>query len=86
MINENLTFDDLNGLLILLCYDTVSTEDEDDGWSYCLPYTFENGNLIRYELDGEDDIDQNIDLSRYGVAQTTPFDVESFPSGSEVLQ
>lgn len=85
MINENLTFDDLNGLLILLCYDTVSTEDEDDGWSYCLPYTFENGNLIRYELDGEDDIDQNIDLSRYGVAQTTPFDVESFPSVNDLL-
>ena len=70
MMNRNLTFEDLDGALILISYDTISTEDEDETWSSSLPYTFENGNLIRYELDGDDDIDQHIDLESYNVAQT----------------
>ena len=78
MINENLTFDDLNGLLILLCYDTVSTEDEDNGWSNCLPYTFENGNLIRYELDGPENILvpalKNLERSNRRAARRSFFD------------
>ena len=84
-MNGNLTFEELNGALILLCYDLVSTEDEDETWSSSLPYTFENGNLIRYELDGDDDIDQHIDLESYNVAQTTPFDVDSFATVNDLL-
>ena len=33
MLNKNLTFEDLNGALLLICYDTVSTEDENDSCS-----------------------------------------------------
>ena len=62
MTKRNLNFKNLDGALILISYDTVSTEDENDGWSHALPYTFKNGNLVRYELDGDDDIDQEIDL------------------------
>lgn len=50
-----------------------------------LPYSFENGNLIRYELNGEDDIDHTIDLDNYAVAQTTPFDVDSFKTVNDLL-
>lgn len=80
-----MTFEDLKGTLILISYDTVSTEDENEGWSHCLPYSFENGNLIRYELNGEDDIDHTIDLDNYAVAQTTPFDVDSFKTVNDLL-
>lgn len=85
MTKRNLNFEDLDSALILISYDTVSTEDENDGWSHTLPYTFENGNLIRYELNGDDEIDQNIDLESYGVAQTTPFDVDSFATVNDLL-
>ena len=47
MTKRNLNFKDLAGALILISYDTVSTEDENDGWSHALPYTFKNGNLVR---------------------------------------
>ena len=33
MKNKNLTFEDLNDALILIRYDTVSTEDENDSCS-----------------------------------------------------
>lgn len=80
-----MTFEELNGALILLCYDAVSTEEEGKSWSYCLPYTFKNGNLIRYELNGDDEIDCTIDLDNFAVAQTTPFDVDSFATVNDML-
>jgi hypothetical protein len=80
-----MTFKDLKGTLILISYDAVSTEDESETWSNSLPYTFEDGNLIRYELDGDDDIDHTIDLNNYSVAETTPFDMESFASVNDLL-
>lgn len=49
----NLTYKDLNGALMLICYDTVSTEHECDTMSHCLSYTIEDGVLIRYELNGD---------------------------------
>jgi hypothetical protein len=82
---KNLTFEDLNGALILICYDTVSTEDENDSWSHCLPYTVKDGVLIRYELDGDDDVDQTIDLDNYAVAQTTVFDLDCFATPNDLL-
>jgi hypothetical protein len=82
---KNLTFEDLNGALILICYDTVSTEDENDPWSHCLPYTVKDGVLIRYELDGDDDVDQTIDLDNYAVAQTTVFDLDCFATPNDLL-
>ena len=33
MKNKNLTYEDLDDALILICYDTVSTEDENDSCS-----------------------------------------------------
>ena len=36
MTNRNLNFEDLDSALILISYDTVSTEDENDGWSHTL--------------------------------------------------
>lgn len=80
-----MTFKDLKGTLILISYDAVSTEDDSETWSNSLPYTFEDGNLIRYELDGDDDIDHTIDLNNYSVAETTPFDMESFASVNDLL-
>lgn len=80
-----MTFEDLKGTLILISYDAVSTEDESETWSSCLPYTFDDGNLILYDLNGEDDIDHTIDLDNYAVAQTTPFDIESFASVNDLL-
>lgn len=80
-----MTFKDLKGTLILISYDAVSTEDESETWSNCLPYTFEDGNLIRYELDGDDDIDHTIDLNNYSVAETTQYDMESFASVNDLL-
>lgn len=85
MANTNFTFEDFDGALILISYDTVSTEEEGETWSNCLPYTFENGNLIRYELDGDDDIDQYIDLDSYGVAQMISFDVGKFATANDLL-
>lgn len=41
--------------------------------------------MIRYELNGEDDIDHTIDLDNYAVAQTTPFDVDSFKTVNDLL-
>ena len=84
-MDRNLSFNDIEGALIMISYDAVSTEDESETWSNCLPYTFEDGNLIRYELDGEDDIDQTIDLGSYAVAQTTPFDMDSFASVNDLI-
>ena len=80
-----MTFEDLKGSLILISYDAVSTEDESETWSNSLPYTFEDGNLILYDLNGEDDIDHTIDLDNYAVAQTTPFDMENFASVNDLL-
>ena len=80
-----MTFEDLKGALILISYDAVSTEDESETWSNSLPYTFEDGNLIRYELDGDDDIDQTIDLDNYAVAQRTPFDIDEFEKVNDLL-
>ena len=80
-----MTFEDLKGALILISYDAVSTEDESETWSNSLPYTFEDGNLILYDLNGEDDIDHTIDLDNYAVAQTTPFDMENFASVNDLL-
>ena len=85
MMNKNLTFEDLNSALILICYDTVSTEDENDSWSHCLPYTVKDGMLIRYELDGDDEIDHTIDLAKYAVAQTTVFDLDCFATPNDLL-
>ena len=85
MVNMNLTFEDLNDALILICYDTMSTEDENDTWSHCLPYTIEDGVLTRYELDGEDDVDHTIDLGNYAVAQTTVFDLDCFATPNDLL-
>jgi uncharacterized protein YhbP (UPF0306 family) len=73
-----MTFEDLKGSLILISYDAVSTEDESETWSSSLPYTFDDGNLILYDLNGEDDIDHTIDLDNYAVAQTTSFDMFGF--------
>ena len=53
-----MTFEDLKRCLILLSYDTVRPEDESQTLHNVLPYTFEDGCLLRYELDGDDDIDQ----------------------------
>lgn len=80
-----MTFEDLKGALILISYDAVSTEDESETWSSSLPYTFEDGNLILYDLNGEDDIDHTINLDNYAVAQTTPFDMENFASVNDLL-
>ena len=80
-----MTFEDLKGALILISYDAVNTEDESETWSNSLPYTFEDGNLILYDLNGEDDIDHTIDLDNYAVAQTTPFDMENFASVNDLL-
>ena len=80
-----MTFEDLKGCLILLSYDTVSPEDESQTWHNVLPYTFEDGCLLRYELDGDDDIDQTIDLDNYAVAQRTPFDMDEFEKVNELL-
>ena len=80
-----MNFEDLKGCLILLSYDAVSTEDESETWSSSLPYTFDDGNLILYDLNGEDDIDHTIDLDNYAVAQTTPFDMENFASVNDLL-
>ena len=80
-----MSFEDLKGALILISYDAVSTEDESETWSSSLPYTFEDGNLILYDLNGEDDIDHTINLDNYAVAQTTPFDMENFASVNDLL-
>ena len=85
MMNRNLTFEDLKGCLILLSYDTVRPEDEGQTWHNVLPYTYEDGCLLRYELDGDDDIDQTIDLDNYAVAQRTPFDMDEFEKVNELL-
>ena len=50
-----MTFEDLKRCLILLLYDTVRPEDESQTWHNVLPYTFEDGCLLKYELDGADD-------------------------------
>lgn len=84
-MNMNLTFEDLNDALILICYDTMSTEDENDTWSHCLPYTIEDGVLTRYELDGDDDVDHTIDMGNYAVAQTTVFDLDCFATPNDLL-
>lgn len=85
MMMKNLAFEDLNGALVLISYDTVSTENENDSWSHCLPYTIEDGVLIRYELDGDDDVDQTIELDNYAVAQTTVFDLDCFATPNDLL-
>lgn len=64
-----MTFEDLKRCLILLSYDTVRPEDESQTLHNVLPYTFEDGCLLMYELDGDDDIDQTIDLDNYACAQ-----------------
>ena len=56
-----MTFEDLKRCLILLSYDTVRLDDESQTWHNVLPYTFEDGCLLRYELDGDDDIDHSIE-------------------------
>ena len=81
----NLTYKDLNGALMLICYDTVSTEDECDTMSHCLSYTIEDGVLIRYELNGDDDVDHTIDQGNYEVAQTTVFDLDCFATPNDLL-
>ena len=80
-----MTFEDLKGCLILLSYDTVRPEDESQTWHNVLPYTFEDGCLLRYELDGDDDIDHTIDLDNYAVAQRTPFDLDEFEKVNDLL-
>ena len=60
-----MTFEDLKKCLILLSYDKVRPEDESQTWHNVLSYTFEDGCLLRCELDGDDDIDQTIDLDNY---------------------
>ena len=80
-----MTFEDLKGCLILLSYDTVRPEDESQTWHNVLPYTFEDGCLLRYELDGDDDIDHTIDLDNYAVAQRTPFDMDEFEKVNDLL-
>ncbi len=85
MMDRNLSFNDIEGALIMISYDAVSTEDDGQNWSDCIPYTFKSGNLIRYELNGEDEIDQTIDLANYAVAQTTQFDMDSFASVNDLI-
>ncbi len=85
MMKKNLIFEDLNDALILISYDSVSTEDENETWSHCLPYTVKDGTLIRYELDGDDEIDHTIDLTNYAVAQTTVFDLDEFATPNDLL-
>ena len=80
-----MTFEDLKGCLILLSYDTVREEDESQTWHNVLPYTFEDGCLLRYELDGDDDIDHTIDLDNYAIAQKTPFDLDEFEKVNDLL-
>ena len=64
-----MTFEDLKRCLILLSYDTVRPEDESQTLHNVLPYTVEDGCLLMYELNGDDDIDQTIDLDNYACAQ-----------------
>lgn len=80
-----MNFEDLKGCLILISYDTVREEDESQTWHNVLPYTFEDGCLLRYELDGDDDIDHTIDLDNYTVAQRTPFDLDEFEKVNDLL-
>ena len=80
-----MTFEDLKGCLILLSYDTVRPEDESQTWHNVLPYSFKDGCLLRYELDGDDDIDHTIDLDNYAVAQRTPFDMDEFEKVNDLL-
>ena len=81
-----MTFEDLKGCLILLSYDTVRPKDEESQtWHNVLPYSFEDGCLLRYELDGDDDIDHTIDLDNYAVAQRTPFDLDEFEKVNDLL-
>lgn len=80
-----MTFEDLKGCLILISYDTVRPDDEDQIWHNVMPYTFEDGCLLRYELNGDDDIDHTIDLDNYAVAQETTFDVEDFEKVNDLL-
>ena len=81
-----MTFEDLKGCLILLSYDTVRPKDEESQtWHNVLPYSFEDGCLLRYELDGDDDIDHTIDLDNYAVAQSTPFDMDEFEKVNDLL-
>lgn len=80
-----MTFEDMKGCLILISYDTVRPDDGDQTWHNVMPYTFEDGCLLRYELDGDDDIDHTIDLNNYSVAETTQYDMESFASVNDLL-
>lgn len=80
-----MTFEDLKGCLILISYDTVRPDDKSQTWHNVLPYTFEDGCLLRYELDGDDDIDHNIDMDNYAVAQRTPFDMDEFEKVNDLL-
>ena len=42
-----MTFEDWNGYLFLISYDTVRPEDESQTWHNVLPYTFEDdGNIL----------------------------------------
>lgn len=80
-----MTFDELKGALILISYDAVSTDDSNPKWHNVLPYAFENGNLLRYELNGEDDIDHTIVLEDYDVAASTPYDITKFDDATKLL-
>lgn len=83
MARPVLKIDELKDMLILLSYDTITEEKEI--YHNAMPYSFTDGCLLRYELDGEDDIDQTINLEEYQVAATTPYDVDGFEDVAKLL-
>ena len=80
-----MTFEELKDALILISYDAVDTEDENDIYHTVLPYTFEDGNLVLYDLNGEVDVDNTIKLEDYNVAMKTPYDINEFATVNDLL-
>ncbi|MBR4046823.1 MAG: hypothetical protein IKK05_07965 [Alistipes sp.] len=74
-MKQNLTFEDLDGALMLISFDTV---DEDGVVEReTLAYTYDNGKLKYYTLDADDVVfDASFDPDDYEIAKITTYDYD----------
>lgn len=82
---QKVTFQDLDGALILVSFDAVNPEDGDEANHGAIPYRFENGKLLHYNLDDVDvtEVDSSFNTDECKVRMRMPYDVDDYTSMDE---
>lgn len=82
---QKVAFQDLDDALILVSFDAVNPEDGDEANHGAIPYRFENGKLLHYNLDDVDvtEVDSSFNTDECKVRMRMPYDVDDYTSMDE---